>query len=159
MTLFEETIQLLKEAKVWYELLEHEPVYTSEQAAAVRPDITLHQGAKAMVLKIKGLGPEFMMVVLPGDMKMDYHKVTKFLGVRDVTLASPKEVEQIIGVKVGAVSPFGNLSDLKVLVDASLLENQKIAFNAGDHGKTVVMGSADYLTLSKAQPGDFTKSS
>ena len=178
MTLFERIFNLLKGSGVWYELLEHEPVYTSQQAAAVRPDISLHQGAKAMVLKVRSsefiIGSKdekplttnnelitnnpFVMVVLPGDIKMDYRKVAKFLGAKDVTLATPEEVEQTIGVKIGAVSPFGNLSGLAVLVDSHLLENEKIAFNAGDHGKTVIMNSSDYQILSKAQTGDFTKS-
>lgn len=177
MTLFEKIIQLLKGSGVWYELLEHEPVYTSEQAAKVRPDINLHQGAKAMVLKVRSSGfivdsedekpvtnneqttnNSFVMVVLPGDMKMDYRKVTKFLGAKDVTLATPEEVEKTVGVKIGAVSPFGNLSGLPVLVDKSLLENDVIAFNAGDHGKTVIIKSSGYLALSKATEGDFTKS-
>lgn len=163
MNLFNKIINYLKESGVWYELLEHEPVYTSQQAAAVRPDIYLHQGAKAMVLTINNgqmtNNKSYVMVVLPGDLRIDYKKVSKFLGVKDVTLAAPVEVEQVVGVKIGAVSPFGNLSNLPVLVDKSLLENSVIAFNAGDHGKTVIMKSSDYQPLSKSTVGDFTKSS
>lgn len=171
MTLFEKIIQLLKENSVWYQVLEHEPVYTSQQAAAVRPDVSLRQGAKAMVLRVQksirqladknqnddSTHHSFVMVALPGDKKMDLHKVAKFLGAKDATLASPEEVERVIGVKIGAVSPFGNLSGLTVLVDRGLLANQKIAFNAGDHRKTVIMNSSDYQTLSQAKVGDFTK--
>lgn len=99
------------------------------------------------------------MVVLPGDLKMDYRKVAKFLGVKDVTLATPEDVEKVIGVKIGAVSPFGNLSNLRVLVDQTLIDNEIIAFNAGDHSKTVTMKSSDYLVLSKATVRYFTKTS
>ena len=53
MSLFEKIIQFLNASGVWYELLEHAPVFTSEQAAVVRKDVSLHQGAKAMEVKIK----------------------------------------------------------------------------------------------------------
>lgn len=173
MNLFEKIIQLLDENKINYQLLNHEPVYTSQQAAAVRPDISLHQGAKAMLLKVEnGKGKMesdqkfqlsnfnsqlFVMVVVPGDQKIDYRKVSKFLGVRDVELASAEEVERTVGVKIGAVSPLGNLSGLRVLIDEGLLKNDQIAFNAGDHSKTVVMRAKDYLQISEGRTGNFAK--
>lgn len=173
MTLFEKIIKLLDENKVWYELLTHEPVWTSQQAAAVRPEISLRQGAKAMVLKLQNSNFKsqsentsyelpvtnflYLMVVVPGDRKIDYKKVSGFLKVKDVQLASAEEVEKVVGVKIGAVSPLGNLSGLETLVDSSLLENEIIAFNAGDHSKTVVMKSEDYLKISSAAVGDFVK--
>lgn len=163
VSLFQKIINLLNSNNVWFELLEHEPVYTSQQAAAVRPDVSLHQGAKAMVLTIDNgkltIDKSHVMVVVPGDRRIDYKKVAKFLLVKDVTLASAEEVERVVGVKIGAVSPLGHLSGLKVLVDEGLLENQVIAFNAGAHSKTVKMKSADYLKLSQARVGDFSKTS
>lgn len=173
MTLFEKIIQLLDENKIWYQVLAHEPVWTSQQAAAVRPEISLRQGAKAMVLKYQKskikdqskapnselpvTGYSYFMVVLPGDQRVDYKKVARFLGIKDCTLASAEEVEKVVGIKIGAVSPLGHLSGLETLVDSYLLENEVIAFNAGDHSKTVIMKSSDYLKISSAKVSDFGK--
>ena len=161
MELFERIIALLDENKIEYKLLEHEPVYTSEQAAAARADVSLHQGAKAMVLKIVNsqlsIGNCLVMCVLPGDKKIDFKKLKSVLGARDVTLAPPEEVEKTVGVKIGAVSPFGHLSGLKVLLDESIYDNEEIVFNAGDHCKSVKMKLSDYLRLVSPERLSFSK--
>lgn len=164
MTLHERIIELLRSSGVWFELLQHPPVYTSEQAAQVRQDVSLRQGAKAMILSLRhsALSAEadrskYVMVVLTGDRFIDFKKVKKFLKAKDTTLATAAEVEAVVGVKVGAVSPFGNLSGLSVLVDRSLLDNEVIAFNAGDHRRSVKMKCPDFLSLSLARVGDFSK--
>jgi len=161
MELFEKIITLLDENKVEYTLTEHLPVFTSEEAAAVRKDFSLHQGAKAMVLKIVNsqlpIDNCFVMCVLPGDRKIDFKKLKSVLGERDVTLADPEEVEKTVGVKIGAVSPFGNLSDLKVLLDESIYDNEEIVFNAGDHCKSVKMKLSDYLRLVSPDRLSFSK--
>ena len=45
-------LDLVKAKNFWFETFEHEPVKTSEQAALTRPGYTLHQGAKAMIVKV-----------------------------------------------------------------------------------------------------------
>jgi prolyl-tRNA editing enzyme YbaK/EbsC (Cys-tRNA(Pro) deacylase) len=56
MNIYHPTVQkildLLKQTNFWFETFEHEPVKTSEQAALTRPGYTLHQGAKAMIVKV-----------------------------------------------------------------------------------------------------------
>ena len=47
---YEAIIRLLDKAHIAYEKFEHEPVFTSEQAAAVR-GTSLSQGAKALLFK------------------------------------------------------------------------------------------------------------
>jgi hypothetical protein len=61
----------LSENNCWYETFEHDPVRTSEEAAKTRPGYTLHQGAKAMIVKVKGTETRFVMLVLPADLRFD----------------------------------------------------------------------------------------
>ena len=46
-------LDLLDAAGCWYETFVHEPVRTSAEAAKTRPGYGLHQGAKAIILRIK----------------------------------------------------------------------------------------------------------
>ena len=45
MTAHESILGLLDSNNVSYDRYEHEPVYTSEQAARVRGDVDVHQGS------------------------------------------------------------------------------------------------------------------
>jgi prolyl-tRNA editing enzyme YbaK/EbsC (Cys-tRNA(Pro) deacylase) len=147
----EDIIKILQDNNVWFETFNHEPVRTSEEAAALRPGYTMEQGAKALIARIKvpNQGKSFVMLVLPGNKRFSKEKVSKVTGAKDIRFATEEEVSEITnGVKPGGVPPFGNLFGLRVISDASLYENEKIVFNAG-RTTTVAMKSDDYARLVK----------
>lgn len=138
----QQIINILKEKHFWFTTFEHEPVRTSEEAAKVRTGYTLKQGAKALILKV---GKKFIMVVLPGDSKMDSKKIKNYCNSKSLRFATPEEVLKITGgVKVGGVPPFGNLFGLEVIADPTLFDNEKIVFNAGDRRFSIAMLAEDY---------------
>lgn len=145
------TIQdLLTQHDCWFETFEHEPVRTSEEAAAVRPGYTLNQGAKALIVRWRKSSQEaqFVMFVFPAGKKLDNRRARTLLGGGDIRFASEEDVLQLTdGVQPGAVPPFGGLFGLPVYADRTLFANEKIVFNAGDRRFSVAMRSSDYLTL------------
>lgn len=142
MTPYEKIIQFLREKGIEYEEFEHEPVYTSEQAAKVR-GISAREGAKSLLLKVAG---GFVLIILPGDMRMDSKKLKNLLGAKEVRFALPEEVKQVMSCAIGACYPFGNLIGIRTIADKTLLENENISFNPGVHNKTIKMKSNDYLS-------------
>ena len=152
--LTQKIVSLLKENNFWFETFGHEPVTTSEEAAKIRSGYTLAQGTKAMIVRVKEKNDSkyFLMLVLPGDKKIDIDKVKKDLNTKDIRFANPGEIKEITdGVQIGGIPPFGNLFGLKIIVDTSLFENEKIIFNAGDRRVSVAMKSGDYKELVKPQ--------
>lgn len=144
-------ISLLNQHNCWFEQFEHEPVRTSEEAAALRDDYSLQQGAKAIIIraKIPNEGKRFVMLVIPADQKFDSAKVKQALGSKDIRFATEDEVIAITkGVKPGGVPPFGSLFGIAVISDHSLYENERIIFNAG-RTISIAMKSADYRDLVK----------
>jgi len=100
-----EIVSLLEENNYWHETFEHEPVRTSEEAASLRPNYTLKQGTKAIILRVKvpSVGKKFVMLVMPGDKKFDSAKVKPLLHSNDIRFATEEEVQTITdGVKPGA---------------------------------------------------------
>lgn len=146
-TVFERIEALLRQAGVPFDVLRHEPVYTSEQAAAVR-GTPLSSGAKALVVKA---GDRVVLLVLPADRKLDSRKARAALGVKGLRFATREEVEQLTGLQPGSIPPFGSLFGLPTYCDPALAENPSINFNAGDHAVSVSMTYADYLRVE--QPG------
>jgi prolyl-tRNA editing enzyme YbaK/EbsC (Cys-tRNA(Pro) deacylase) len=148
------TTDLLTQNNCWFETFEHAPVRTSEEAATTRPGYTLHQGAKAMIVRVKksAMDKFFAMLVLPADCRFDNEKVRRLFGAKDVRFASEMEVAEITsGVLPGGVPPFGNLFELPVIMEPTILQNEKIVFNAGDRSFSVAMKSEDYQKLATPQ--------
>lgn len=144
---YDAIIELLKNSHIKYETLRHEPVFTSKQAAKIR-GTSLKQGAKALLLKADG---EFILAVLPGDRRMDSKKMKAFLSVKDLRFATPEEVEQTMGCKIGACYPFGNLIGVRMIVDPLLGENEIISFNPGVHDKSLKMNYTDYERIARPE--------
>jgi Ala-tRNA(Pro) deacylase len=148
---------LLTEHHIPFRTFQHTPVRTSEEAAALRPDFTLHQGAKALIVRAKGPdnAPFFVMLVFPADLKFDSKKVKSAIDAKSVSFATEEEVSRITdGVQIGGVPPFGNLFGLPVYVDESLSSNDEIIFNAGDRSFSIAMKTSDYLNVVRPKISD-----
>jgi Ala-tRNA(Pro) deacylase len=137
----------LHERGASFRLLEHAPVFTSEEAARVR-GTPIEAGAKALVLRAE---ERTVHVVLSGNRKVDNAQLRAILGTRTLRFATPEELLALTGCTPGAVPPFGNLFGLPVLVDEELAKREDIAFNAGSNTVSIVMRCADFLRLSEAK--------
>ncbi|MBS3168519.1 hypothetical protein J4216_05305 [Candidatus Woesearchaeota archaeon] len=145
--------KFLDENKINYEVIDHEPVYTSEDAARIR-NADLKQGAKSMIIRSNG---NFYNFVLSASKKIDWKKVKEILGNNSASFATPEEVIKNIHCEIGSVPPFGNLYDLKIYCDSSLLENEEIEFNAGLHTRSIRMKAKDWAQCVKPEIVDFSK--
>jgi Ala-tRNA(Pro) deacylase len=144
---------MLAQHGIAHQVLRHEPVYTSEEAARVR-GTPLASGAKALVCK----GEQgFVMFVVPADRKLDSHAVRRTKGWRKLRFATREEVLEMTGLAPGSIPPFGSLFGLPTFCDERLGENEVINFNAGDHSISVSMRYADYLAAEKPELGMFAE--
>ncbi len=132
--------RILRKKDIPFKASEHEPVYTSEQAARVR-GAALQSGVKAMVLRVDD--ERYVLALVPGDQRVDLTKIAELESAREVRLAKPEEVLQVTGCVVGAVPPFGHATQLKTYMDRAILQNEWVNFNAGKHTKSVSMKAAD----------------
>jgi len=150
---YEEIIKLLKTNKISYKETEHEPVYTSEQAAKVR-GISISQGAKSLLLKYEN---NFILAVLPGDRKLDSKKLKNLLKIKSFRFASPEEVKEKMGCEIGACYPFGNLIGLPTYADNSFSKNDIVSFNPGLHTRSIEIKWRDFYSLIKPEIVDISE--
>ncbi|HEU5197934.1 MAG TPA: YbaK/EbsC family protein [Methylomirabilota bacterium] len=136
----------LREAGATFDILEHAPVRTSEEAARVR-GTPLEAGAKALVVRAE---ERFVHCVLPAHLKADNALLRGLLGTRKLRFATPEELLTLTGCVPGAVPPFGNLFGLPVLVDEALCQNERVAFNAGSNAVSMTMRCDDLVRLTGA---------
>jgi Ala-tRNA(Pro) deacylase len=152
VTVFERLNAKLQQAGIAFTVLHHAPVYTSEEAAAVR-GTSLGSGAKALVVKA---GESFTLLVLPADRKLDSRKARTSFGVKALRFATREEVEHLTGLQPGSIPPFGSLFALPTVCDPALAANTSINFNAGDHAISVQMSYADFVAVEKPRMVEMT---
>ena len=90
------------------------------------------------------------MVVLPANHKVDFAQLERDLGVKNAELASEDEFRGLFPeCDVGAMPPFGNLYDMDVFIEEGLIDNDRIAFNAGSHTEVIRVPMNDFQRLVK----------
>lgn len=127
-----------------YRLLHHEPTRTSEDSARVRGESTTI-GGKSLLLKA---GDRFVLLVISAAVRARSKGLRTAFGVRRLRFATPEELLERTGCVPGCVPPFGRpILDLPLFVDASILRNERIAFNAGSLTDSVIMQRPDWQRL------------
>ena len=137
--------QILSSNQIEFEETEHEAVYTSHKAAQVIGLETEEAGVKSLILKTKE--GAFILVLNPGNKKVDTKKIAQMEDTKSVYFASPEEVMKVTGIPIGSIPPFGHKTKLKTYLNEELLDCEYLYFNPGSHTKTIKMPSKDLLRV------------
>jgi Ala-tRNA(Pro) deacylase len=144
--------QYLTDNHVYFEVQEHRSVYTTQEVAAA-----LHEkGEHVAKVFIAAVDDRPVMLVLPAPALVDLDKVRITLNAQEARRAREFEFAQLFAdCDVGAMPPFGNLYQVPVYLDRSLVEASYIVFQAGTHHTTMTIAMSDYLRLAGPVVGNF----
>jgi Ala-tRNA(Pro) deacylase len=145
-------LTLLRSEAVDFTLTHHDPVTTSAEAAAVR-GAELRSGAKAMLVKARS---GLVLVVLAADRKVDWKLLAPLVGGKGARFATDDELHEATGLSKGAVPPLGVLFGLRTIYDRSLLEVERVNFNAGTHTESVAMTRDDLVRIGGGELAAFS---
>jgi Ala-tRNA(Pro) deacylase len=144
MDLEEKIIGMLENAKVAYEIVEHEPVYTNP-AMAEALNVSEAETVKSLVLKTKE--GNMIVLVLPGNKKVDWKQAAAGAGTKKVSFAKPENVSEAVGCEVGCVPPFGHMTEIPIYMDPDLTKKNFVYFNPGVHDKSFKVKAWDLKKL------------
>jgi len=109
--------------------------------------------AKVFIATVDG---KPVMLVLPAPAQVDLDKVRAVLKAKEARRAREFEFAQLFAdCDVGAMPPFGNIYQVPVFIDRSLVDEPYIVFQAGTHHTTMKIAMTDYQRLVNPIIGDF----
>jgi Cys-tRNA(Pro)/Cys-tRNA(Cys) deacylase len=129
---------------------EHDPrsqAYGDEAAAALGVDP--NRIFKTLIASVEG---RLACAVVPVAARLDLKAFAAALGAKRAELADPAAAARATGYVVGGISPLGQRSRLKVVVDASAEQFETVYVSAGKRGLQVQLAPAD---LVRAAAGSF----
>lgn len=150
-------IEYLKKAGVNHNLLDHRTVYTAYDAAATMGK-KLSEIAKSLLIKADR---DYYLAILPADQNLDFEKIKKHIGkitdkeVKVVKIPGEKIMQETFKLKNDALSAFGTLHKLPVIMDQQLAKAKKAIFSSGSFNHSVEMGVKDFVKLENAVLGKF----
>lgn len=144
----------LQEHHVPYQVIPHPPAYTAQETAALAhvPGRAL---AKPVMVKLDG---RIAMVVLSAAERLDLGRLREVTGAITASLAAESEFRDLFPeCELGAMPPFGNLFGLEVWASDGLLDDEHIAFNAGNHSELIRIASSDFQRLVRPRIAHFRR--
>ena len=143
----------LKSGKVTFEEVTHKVVYTAFDLAQTTKR-KLSEIAKTVLVKGDG---KYFLIVVPANHLLDFTKIKKILGVKKVSMAKEGEMKTKFKVKPGAITPFGTIHKVSVVIEKALLRTPKVLFGAGSFTESIVLKVKDFVKLEDATVGVVSK--
>lgn len=154
MSIAKKLINHLEKNKIKYDVLEHKVVYTAYDLAQTTKK-KLQEIAKTVLVKAD---KEYYLVVVPAHYKLDLVKLKKLLKAKKVKMAKESEMKSKFKVKPGAITPFGTIHKIGVVVDKTLLKTKDVIFGAGSFTESIRMKIKDFLKIEEdVQTGNVGK--
>lgn len=137
-----------------YRLFSHPGPVNSLAQAALERNQQPEQVVRSIVFRISE--EQFVMVLMAGPSQISWPRLRAALGVSRLSMASEVEVLEATGYPLGAVSPFGLPTPMRILVDRGVLKPEFISLGSGLRGVAVIMKSKAMLKgLGDVEIGDF----
>ena len=141
---------LLTKAKIPFTLhpYEHDPrsqAYGEEAAEAL--GVEPHRIFKTLIASVEG---RLACAVVPVAARLDLKAFAAALGGKRAELADPAAAARATGYVVGGISPLGQRSRLKVVVDASAERFETVYVSAGKRGLQVQLAPTDLVRAADA---------
>ena len=124
-----EIIELLKKEKYEIEIHEHDALFTVEDSKKLRGKI---DGSHSKNLFLKNKKGEFFLLSCEEGDKIELKKISKSLGLGNISFARQEHLQQYLKIKPGSVSPFALLNDngfVNFYFEKTLYESKFVNFH------------------------------
>jgi Ala-tRNA(Pro) deacylase len=138
---------------IQYDLYEHPPVFTAEEAATYWKDVP---GAPVKNLFLRNKkGDRHYLVILGIEKHADLRHLVHVIGDDRLSFGSPERLLKYLGVTPGSVSPFGLIHDsahaVRVIVDSDLRTAERLIFHPNDNTASLTIRGADFVKFLEQQ--------
>jgi Ala-tRNA(Pro) deacylase len=148
----EDLIAYLTALGVETETVDHPPLFTVEDSRTLRGDIP---GGHTKNLFVKDKKGRLFLLVLGEEAVVDLKRVHEKIGAQGrVSFGSAELLEEVWGVRAGAVTPFGAINDrtgkVSVVLDEAMMRHERLNFHPLVNTRTTGLRNADLVKFLRA---------
>lgn len=139
--------EFLDDLGIDYVYLDHEEEYSMGDAAEADEAIGV-VGAKNVFLHDKKRR-NYLLILVNGTKRIDLKQIGELTGLKKLSFCNEDDLEEVLGLTPGAVTPFGLLNDtegrVQLIIDESLREEELFAMHPCVNTVTVRMSNRDFM--------------
>ena len=141
----------LQELGIAQRTVKHPPVFTVEEAKALRGDLPGHH-VKNLFLRNKK--EEMWLVVALEDRAIDLKRLGEALGAGRLSFGSPERLRRHLGIEPGSVTPLALINDesrsVQLVLDRGLVDGAPVNVHPLVNTMTTAVAPADLLHFFEA---------
>lgn len=153
----EKVLEVLDDLNIKYEIYEHPPVPTVEEALPYWNKIEATHCKNLFFRNHKG--NRHYLVILRHDRLLNIKDLEQRLKQGKISFASPKRMEKYLGLTGGSVSAFGLINDgenhVHLFLDEALEKVEKITFHPNENTSTLLISGSAFLDFLKWSGNSF----
>jgi prolyl-tRNA editing enzyme YbaK/EbsC (Cys-tRNA(Pro) deacylase) len=131
-----------------YELFPCDPALADTAAFCEAYGFAPDDSANTIVVVGKSNPPRYAACVVLATHRLDVNRTVRDrLGTRKASFASPDETRELTGHEIGGVTAFGLPDGLPLLVDAAVMDRERIVLGGGSRSWKVIAPPSVLLTL------------
>ena len=131
---------------IGWSILEHEAVYTVEESLAIHDALP---GAHTKNLFLKDAGGQFWLVTVEHMRRVDLKALAGAIGAKKLSFGKAEDMERLLGVTPGSVTPLAALNDtsgaVRVVLDPDLAGADIVNVHPLRNTATVGLSGADLV--------------
>lgn len=150
---------LLKEKGIWYDVVEHPAVFDMEALGELDLPHAEYNAKNLFVRDDKKRN--YYLITVRGEKRVDLKDFRKKQGTRRLSFASPEDMEALLGLTPGSVSPLGLLNDrehrVHYYLDQDLAgEEALVGMHPNENTASIWLKSADLIALIQEHGNEVT---
>ena len=145
----QEVYEFLQAQGVTYEVTEHKAVYNMDELAEVELPYPEADAKNLFVRDDKK--SSYYLITVRGGKRVDLQEFRKSYGTRRLSFASAEDLERLLGLFPGSVTPLGLLNNaeknVKLFFDSDFADDDLIGVHPNENTATVWLKAGDLVRL------------
>jgi Ala-tRNA(Pro) deacylase len=146
MTLEKHLLDTLDALKIAWTMHDHPAVFTVDESASLHETIA---GAHTKNMFLKDSGGQFWLITLPHNIRADLKALPSIIGCKKVSFGKAEDMERLLGVTPGSVTPLAAINDVgnavRVVLDKQLAISNIVNIHPLRNTATISISGADLV--------------
>ena len=152
MEAYEKVVEVLNVLDIPFDIVEHEPALTTEQADSFIEGI---EGVRTKTMFLTNKKKTaYYLLIMDDQKRLDMNLLKELIGANRIRMASSESLFEKMNLPAGVVSPFGLLNnaekDIQVYFDKEIMSEKRMSFHPNTNEKTLFVDTVDLLRFLEA---------
>ena len=149
--MYQKVVDQLNELGITFQIVEHEPALTTEQADHFIEGI---EGVRTKTMFLTNKKKRnFYLVIMDDTKRLDMDVFKEFVEEKQIKMASAETLNDKMMLLPGTVSPFGLLNnrdkDIQVYFNQEIVSEERMCFHPNTNEKTIFIQTEDLFSFLK----------